>query len=94
MNQSLTPQKFAQFIVSRTVRPDLGMVWIVFRFPNGHGASLALGLRGHGSAEIALLTFEADDKWSVAYDGDMFTDVVNCYNSSDMGEALAYIMAK
>lgn len=65
---------------------------VVFKFPNGYGASLIQGPYTYGSTdglfELAVLIFPYDDGWEICYDSEISDDVLGYLTDDEVHETL------
>lgn len=91
MSNNIIPfNQWAQFIHSSR---DSGFhQQIVFKFPNGYGASVVRIPDIFSGFEVAVLKFSAPDNHEITYDTHITDDVLRG-DSDDMNEVLAQINA-
>lgn len=83
-------------IIERTVA-EVGNEQRIFRFDNGYGASVVRGPYTYGGDqglfELAVLEFEAPEKWHLTYETPITEDVIGRLSEPEVQATLEQIAA-
>lgn len=78
------------------IKELLGGYQVLFRFPNGYGASVVRCAGSHGSQdglwELAVIRHDADG-WQLTYDTDITADVIGYLDPKKVDAILEQIIA-
>lgn len=95
MNLELNYEGFEQHLIMK--RDWHGGIQYIFKFPNGHGASVIKTHHSYGRVddlwELAVLEFEEgnDEHWDINYDTDITDDVIGYLTDEDVRDYLKQI---
>ncbi|WP_419154231.1 hypothetical protein [Weissella viridescens] len=81
---------FKQFIIDNTDQTDgthFIAYQIIYKFPNGYGASVIHGLYTYG-LELAILSFDDNVDYSIAYDTSVTHDVMGHLTQQELADTL------
>ena len=93
---SIINTNFSQYIIKVG---HVGLVGenkqILFRFPNGYGASVIKGSDTYGNAELAVVKFHGTgtDDFKLVYDTPIANDVIGMEDVNELFDLLTRIMA-
>lgn len=97
MSDMIVLDNLKDYIFSTRSGDDIGNAQIVFKFPNGYGASVVRGKYTYGGDqglfELAVIKFTTEKSWGIVYDTPITNDVIGYLEVEEVFELLETIKA-